>query len=78
MTDNIKILTLKILSSDDGKWNWYRLDRALSAEGWSGGQNLVALANELARDGLIDVVNIDGASLPIYKITEKGRSVIES
>ena len=73
MTDDVKLLTLKILSSDDGKWNWYRLDRALSAEGWTGGQNLVALANELARDGLIDVVNIEGASLPIYKITEKGR-----
>lgn len=77
MISDIKLLTLKILSSDNGKWNWYRLDRALSAEGWSGGQNLVALANELARDGLIELVEVEGASLPIYKITQKGRSMIE-
>lgn len=78
MSEDIKIAILKLLSVSEKKWNWYTLDRALSAQGRGGQCNVVQIATSLSEEGLITISDKDNPAMPTYAITDNGRRWLES
>ncbi|GLQ94814.1 hypothetical protein GCM10007901_37670 [Dyella acidisoli] len=76
MNEEIKKSVLKLLSSKDKNWTWYSLDRALSSTGMGGRENIARLASELAGQGLVEIVEGETESMPVYILTAKGRALV--
>ncbi|MFV8605901.1 hypothetical protein ACNRDG_16555 [Ralstonia pseudosolanacearum] len=55
MSEDIQIAILKSLSASEKNWNWYTLDRALSAQGRGGQCNVAQIATLLSEQGLITI-----------------------
>ena len=69
---------LELISTHDGQWGWYQLDRALSLlnhpsirEG-----NLMALLKKLEEKNLIEPRQITGFTQLKYSLTEKGKKFL--
>ena len=73
MSEKIKIATLEILAGPPATWDWYKLDRALSARGLGGQMNPARIADSLTSEGLVKTVAGRSPAMPTYSITEKGR-----
>lgn len=77
MSEDIKIAILKSLSASEKNWNWYTLDRALSAQGRGGQCNVAQIATSLSEEGLITISPNENPAMPTYSITENGRRWLE-
>ncbi|MFV8668214.1 hypothetical protein ACNRC9_04245 [Ralstonia pseudosolanacearum] len=77
MSEDIKIAILKSLSASEKNWNWYTLDRALSARGRGGQCNVAQIATSLSEEGLITISPNENPAMPTYSITENGRRWLE-
>jgi DNA-binding PadR family transcriptional regulator len=69
---------LELISTQDGQWGWYQLDRALSLlnhlsirEG-----TLMSLLKELEEKDLIQTRQITGSTQSRYMLTEKGKEFL--
>lgn len=74
MNLEVQLAVLKLLSRKDVRWNWYRLERALSQQRLGGQENLMALLAEFESKGLVNVIPTENPAMPVYELTEKGRS----
>lgn len=73
MNERTKVVILEILAGPGASWNWYKLDRALSAKGLGGQINPATIAASLTSEGLVKTVIEKDPAMPTYSITEKGR-----
>lgn len=78
MNEDIKIAILSLLSVSGTSWNWYKLDRALSARGLGGQCNVAEIALSLSREGLLKESVEGNSAMPMYTISEEGRRWLES
>jgi DNA-binding PadR family transcriptional regulator len=69
---------LELISTHDGQWGWYQLDRALSLLNHSGIREgtLTALLKELEEKDLIQTRQITGSTQSKYVLTEKGKEFL--
>nr|CCA80639.1 conserved hypothetical protein [blood disease bacterium R229] len=77
MSEDIKIAILRSLSASEKNWNWYTLDRELSAQGRGGQCNVAQIATSLSKEGLITISPNGNPAMPTYAITENGRRWLE-
>lgn len=76
MNEDIKFEILKLLSKSETSWNWYKIDRALSARGLGGKCNVADVANALAKEGLLTADAHNNPAMPTYSITVNGRRLL--
>ncbi len=74
----IKELVLSLIQKNDGRWTWYQLARALTANGYGGQGNLVTFMNELVKEGLILTKTAPNYPHPLYCMTAQGQNWLEN
>ncbi len=67
---------LELIARHDGSWTWYQLERALGERAEVKAGQLPAALNELERNGLIVASHDSRFPQPVYRLTEKGLSLI--
>lgn len=78
MINEIELNVLKVMVEKDRGWNCYLLDRALSVRDVPGFSNVVRIVNNLASQGFVDIISIEGSTQPDYKFTSKGYEYAKS
>ena len=69
----IKQPVLAAIARNDGKWSWYQLDRALSAQGLDVSRLMDALS-ELEAEGLVRALPVaERPGQPLYALTSEGK-----
>lgn len=78
MINEIELNVLKVMAEKDRDWNCYLLDRVLSVRDVPGFGNVVRIVNNLASQGFVDIIYIEGSTQPAYKVTSKGYEYAKS
>lgn len=73
----IHLSVLKIIASNDGRFNWYQIDRALSHQGivdagWSAPGGLMPVLRELEQSQYVTATEGPNPSQPLYSLTPLG------
>ncbi len=69
---------LELISRHDGQWSWYQLERVLAGEETLRSRKLLVILRELEAQGLISSIVVTGRMDPLYSITAKGASALDS
>jgi DNA-binding HxlR family transcriptional regulator len=83
MISSIQIAILKAIQANDGKLNWYQLDRELTQRLASGGSTAVSEVlmpglRELEQADFITTVAGHHPAQPLYSITVTGQQLLEA
>jgi DNA-binding PadR family transcriptional regulator len=80
--NSIHIAVLRIISTNDGKFSWYQIDRALSQQGlvdgtWPAPGGLMPVLRELEQSGYITAAVGPNPAQPLYSVTQMAHEQLE-
>ncbi|URR12502.1 MarR family transcriptional regulator [Citrobacter portucalensis] len=76
MIANIEFNVLKVMAEKD--WNCYLLVRVLSVRDIPGFGNVVRIVNSLTDQGLVEIIDIENATQPDYRVTDEGHEYVKN
>ncbi len=76
MNEDIDVAILNLLSDESKCWTWYNLDRAITRAGYVEHGSIASIAEALAESGMIEQRSGRSPGMPIYTLTDKGRSLL--
>ncbi len=78
MVNNVELNILKLIaSSEDVKWNWYNLDRAMTIKKIEGTGQVARLVDNLFKAGLVDIIPQSPTGMDCYRVSEMGREYLK-
>ncbi|MEI9483062.1 hypothetical protein V5093_15555 [Enterobacter cancerogenus] len=78
MLNDVELNILQLIaSSEDIKWNWYNLDRAMTIKKIEGTGHVARLVDNLIRAGLVDIIPQSPAGMDCYRVSEMGREYLK-
>ncbi|WP_213134753.1 MarR family transcriptional regulator [Citrobacter sp. FP75] len=77
MINETEFNVLKVMAEKDRNWNCYLLDRVLSVRDIPGFGNVVRIVNNLAIQGFVEIIDIENATQPDYRVTNEGREYVK-
>lgn len=76
----LQIAVIEIIQSNDGKFSWYQIDRALSHRTNNRGsalENLKSALRELEQAGFITTIPGYNPAQPLYSVTPAGQEQLQ-